>query len=213
MRFKQNASVSTADGQEVGHIDRVVIDPKTKEVTHVVVRAGFLFTDDRVVPIELVAEATEDRLDLREYADDLHNLPKFEETHYVRAPEDENGRSAPVSGGFAGSLYSSVPVTTYAEPESGPRFVRQVAKNIPEGTVALRQGAKVLTEDGKLAGHVEEVLTDPETEQATHILVSKGLLAKERRLVPGSWVRKIEENEIHLAVPANFYELLRLYKD
>ncbi len=34
MQFEPGASVLALDGQEAGHVHRVVIDPKTKEVTH-----------------------------------------------------------------------------------------------------------------------------------------------------------------------------------
>ena len=45
MQFKQGATVSTYDGKNVGHVDRVVLNPKTKEVTHIVVRKGLLVSD------------------------------------------------------------------------------------------------------------------------------------------------------------------------
>ncbi len=42
MQFKRGAEGFTADGRKVGGIDRVVIDPRTREVSHVVIRKGFL---------------------------------------------------------------------------------------------------------------------------------------------------------------------------
>lgn len=47
MQFKDGANVYTADGHTVGSIDRVVIDPRTNEVTHVVVRRRLFFTEDQ----------------------------------------------------------------------------------------------------------------------------------------------------------------------
>ncbi len=217
MKFKQNASVSAADGQDVGRIDRVVIYPQTKRVTHVVVRKGFLFADDRVVPIGLVAEATEDHIHLREEVGDLHDLPKFEESHYVRWPEEEGGHHSPSSGRYASPLYGYPQAAAgMSNPDlgpSGPQYAKRVEQNIPEGTVALREGAKVIAEDGKLVGYVEGILTDAETEQATHILISQGLLQKERKLVSAFWAREIEENEIYLAAPADVLEKLRPYEN
>jgi sporulation protein YlmC with PRC-barrel domain len=217
MNFKQKASVSAADGQEVGRIDRVVIDPETKKVTHVVVRKGLLFADDRVVPIGLVAEATEDHVNLRRVAGDLHNLPKFEESHYVQSPEEEGGHHSPSSGRYASPLYGPPPAaagTSYPDPGlSGPQYAKRVEQNIPEGTVALREGAKVIANDGKLVGHVEEILTDIETEQALYILISKGLVTKERKLIPALWVREIDENEIYLTAPAEVLAKLRPYEN
>jgi uncharacterized protein YrrD len=217
MKFKQNASVSAADGQDVGRIDRVVIYPQTKRVTHVVVRKGFLFVDDRVVPIGLVAAATEDHVNLREDAVDLHNLPKFEESHDVRLPEEEGGHHSPSSGRYASPLYGYPQAAAgMSNPDLGPfgpQYAKRVEQNIPEGTVALREGAKVIAEDGKLVGYVEGILADAETEQATHILISQGLLQKERKLVPTFWAREIEENEIYLAAPADVLEKLRPYEN
>ena len=41
MPFSHGASVFSTQGKEVGRIDRVMIDPKTKKVTHIVIRKGF----------------------------------------------------------------------------------------------------------------------------------------------------------------------------
>jgi len=38
MQFKENAEVVTSSGDKVGRIDRVVIDPKSNELTHLVVK-------------------------------------------------------------------------------------------------------------------------------------------------------------------------------
>ena len=54
MEFKEGAVVFSSDDKKVGHIRRVVIDPKTEEVTHLVIEKGFLFVEDRVIPIEEV---------------------------------------------------------------------------------------------------------------------------------------------------------------
>jgi sporulation protein YlmC with PRC-barrel domain len=36
MQLKQESSVVTANGDEVGRVDRVVIDPQSQRVTHIV---------------------------------------------------------------------------------------------------------------------------------------------------------------------------------
>lgn len=104
MQFTEGAKVFTADGERVGAIDRVVLKPDTKEVTHLVVQKGFLFTEDKVVPMSLVGPATEDRVTLREDAGDLQALPDFEESHHV--PLDRGRQSAP-------GCYCSVIMTPY----------------------------------------------------------------------------------------------------
>jgi uncharacterized protein YrrD len=89
MRFKQGATVSTYDDKNLGTVDRVVLNPKTKEVTHIIVRKGFLFSEDKLIPLDLVALATEDKVTLRQDATDLDKLPIFEEVHYIPLDETE----------------------------------------------------------------------------------------------------------------------------
>lgn len=77
MQFKQGTHVYTTDGKDVGAIDRVVLDPRTDEVTHVVVRRGWLFTEDKVVPIDLIDQAVAEQVQLRSDVRDLDRLPEF----------------------------------------------------------------------------------------------------------------------------------------
>lgn len=209
MQFKQDASVFTTTDQAVGRIDRVVLDPITKAITHVVVRKGFLFTQDKVVPIGLVAEATEERVTLRDDIGDLQALPDFEETHFVVANEHDlphlSGNETQVP-----SLYPYPPAFGPSFP-SQPVYITRVEENIPEGTVALKEGAKVLAADGKQVGHVEQVLTNASAGRATHFVISKGLFLKERKLVPTAWANIIGEDEVHLTVGSPFLNELRPY--
>jgi hypothetical protein len=73
-------------------------------------------------------------------------------------------------------------------------------QNIPEGTVALKEGAKVLTADDKHIGNVDRVLADPSDERATHLIITQGLLTKEKKLIPMEWVMMLGEESVHLNV-------------
>lgn len=44
MKFAENMNVITNDGEQAGQIDRVVLDPHTQEVTHIILREGLYFT-------------------------------------------------------------------------------------------------------------------------------------------------------------------------
>jgi uncharacterized protein YrrD len=211
MKFKQHATVITSEGKEVGRIDRVVVDPNTKEVTHVVVRKGFLFTEDKVVPISLIKVATDEGVTLREDLGDLQDLPVFGETHYVSADED---------GGSAGGpppLYWYQPIGDFSTVTHGvaapPRYITEIKTNIPDETVAVSAGAKVISADDKHVGNVEQILTDPQADRMTHLVISKGLLLKERKLVPASWVRVMSEEQVYLAVGSRLLEALHPYQN
>lgn len=214
MQLKEGTKVVTADGDKVGTIDRIVIDPVTKEVTHLVVRKGFLFTEDKVVPMSLVGPATADQVTLRPGAGELDKLPDFQETQYV--PIDRESPTRPAPEQISPFLYFYPPRGSAwrlgeftATPI--PPYVVETTENIPEGTVALEEGAKVVTSDGAHVGDVERVYTDPQVDRATHLLISKGLILKEKKLIPTSWITSIREDEVHLAVDADVVENLPEY--
>ena len=92
-------------------------------------------------------------------------------------------------------------------------MIPQTAQNIPEETVALKEGADVISADGDHMGDVERVLADPDSNQATHFLISKGLLLKEKKLIPAAWVSRVTENEVYLAVGSKLVDRLPAQQD
>lgn len=215
MQFKKGAKVLTADGERVGSIDRVVLEPDTKEVTHLVVEKGFLFSEDKVVPMSLVGPATEEKVTLREDAGDLEKLPDFEESYYVPADTGPRRPLAPAS--WARPMYLYPPVGTwwsgggYATGVE-PQYVVRTKRQIPEGTIALEEGAKVIGSDGEEIGKIEEIFTEPQENRATHLLVSEGLILKEKKLIPTQWVSTVLEEEVVLSVDSEFVEGLPEYQ-
>lgn len=201
MQFKQGASIFTVEDKEVGHIDRVVVDPKTNEVTHIVVRKGLLFTEDKVVPVSLIASGKGERITLRMDSDKLDALPNYEETHYVALNEEElaRGESGPIHVAPASYWYPPYPETPVM-PYVEPAYATETKINIPKGTIAVKEGAKVITRDNHHVGNVEQVLTDSQTDRITHFIVSKGLLLKEKKMIPVGWIASLGEEQVDLAV-------------
>lgn len=214
MQFKEGAKVVTADGERIGSIDRVVLEPDTKEVTHLVVNKGFLFSEDKVVPMSLVGPATEERVTLREDAGDLEELPDFEETHYV--PVETGLKRPPEPRSWARPMYLYPPVGTWWS--SGgyaaytqPQYVVRTERQIPKGTIALEEGAKVMGSDGEEIGDIERIFTEPQENRATHLLISEGLFLKEKKLIPTRWLSTVLEDEVFLSVGSEFVERLPEY--
>jgi uncharacterized protein YrrD len=81
-------------------------------------------------------------------------------------------------------------------------------RNIPEDTVPLKEGADVMSSDGKHIGDVERLLVDPNTNQVTHFVISQGLFFKDRKLVPAHWVRSVNEEQVQLVVASELLEQL-----
>jgi uncharacterized protein YrrD len=218
MQFKENAHVFTASGQDVGKIKRIVVDPKSKEMTHLVVQKGFLFTDDKVIPLDEIETATEEKVVLKEGREDLDKFPDFEETHYVKADEDHTPAHPDADELGPLAWYYPLPGGAWWSTHMGaypgyqpPPYVLKTELNIPEGTVPLEEGSKVFSLDGAHVGNVERVYADEAEQRVTHLLVSKGLISKSQKLIPSMWVASVSENVVRLSVDEALIERLPEY--
>lgn len=225
MKFKEGMSVKTVDGDKVGNIDHIVVDPTTNEVTHIVVRKGFIFTEDRVVPVSSLRGADDDTVVLDWDVKNLDQFPNYKEDYYV-SPDGEYHDDLPMEwGGWAGApLFYYPPVGMepnyqsgigYAGPAVGvtpnAQGVKREVRNIPNESVAISKGTDVTTSDGQHAGHVEQAFTDSNG-TVTHILVSKGAIFAKERLIPIRWVRRMSDSEIRLSVRDEIVNDLPEYK-
>ena len=194
--FQKNANVLSSSGKQFGSLQRVVLHPETKVITDIVVQGGGLFSKEyRVISIDQIAETTENQIVLHADAGEWESFPLFEERRIV---EDQ--------GHFSASTQES-PVI-YGVPGVGPavvtgseeQFVTELEQNIPKGTVALKEGAKVFTADDKHVGNVDRVLADPSEDRASHLIITQGLLVPEKKLIPMKWVMMLGEDTVHLQV-------------
>ena len=198
IQLQKKATVLAADGKQLGSLERVVVNPNNNVITDVVIRTGTLINhEEKVVPIALVVETADDQILLREEAGDLEAFPQFEEERIVNEHGGMNRSSSPANmpAGMDNLAVGGPLLQT-----SGEQIVTRIEQNIPEGTVAMKEGAKVIAADGRQVGNVERVVAEPEMEQITHLLVSSGWFNKENKLIPVAWVMRMGEDTVHLRV-------------
>jgi uncharacterized protein YrrD len=206
MQFSARAEVVTPGGLKAGSVLRVVLNPRTKEVTHIVVGQGFLLTTEKVIPIEWIASADEDQIMLRDEHSDLDLAADFIETEYTPIWEESNQIGD--ADGSAPPVYWYPPVGIGWWAGMGAPYIVSIEQHIPEGTVALKEGVRVISADGKHVGDIERLYTESESHRVTHLLISKGFLRHEYKLVPALWIKSLEEDEVHLSVDAELLERL-----
>lgn len=218
MKFIKGTTIKSIDGDDVGNLDDIIVDPTDNKVTHIVVKKGFFFTEDRVVPIEALRGVDEDIvLDVPE--DDFDIFPHFEEQRYIRPkrnyPPETVGESdwghweTPVRPLF----YYGLPHTGLYPGELDPRQperMQQTERNIPEDTVVISEGTEVYSVDDEHAGNVDGVIID-ESGNISHLVISKGFLFTTERLIPVNWVRHVSDSRIQLLVDTAIIEDLPEY--
>jgi uncharacterized protein YrrD len=190
MEFREGASVYTSDGDKAGHLHRVVIDPGSNEITHIVVQKGFLNHEDKVVPMEKVASAIQDEITLLCDSAELKEMSPYEISQYVpaRIAYDQGPHTFAVPGMYWDS--PDAPSEYYIAEES--------RHTIEDNLVALKEGAPVVSADDKQVGNVERVITDPASDEVTHFIITQGLLLKSRKVVPIQHIELLEDDKVYL---------------
>jgi uncharacterized protein YrrD len=208
IQFQKNATVLTANGHPLGSLHRVVVNPVSKALAGIVVRTGsLLHPEEKVVPIDLIAETTGEKVLLHSHPDTPESFEPFEERRIVESnPNLDHHTDLPNMPLVA--LGKPDLGMTMLPPEPGEQFITAIEKNIPAGTVAVKEGANIITAEGRYAGSMESVFADPGATQITHLLISNGLIAREKKMIPIHWVMTMDEDEIHLRVEKSSIEEL-----
>lgn len=198
MEFKENARVYTARDDDLGKIDRIIIDPVADEITHLVVRKGIFLPEEKIVPVSDIATATKERVNLEDGAG-FDEYQPFEESHYVAV---NTPHAADVSGTLAAE--PAIPPLAWYGPYGAPLppelpYTRTVtARNIPERAVALKPESPVFSKDLDEIGTISEIIANQEG-RATHLVINYDVPAPERA-IPITFVQRIGESGVHLSV-------------
>jgi osmotically-inducible protein OsmY len=188
----------------VGELERLVTDPTTAAVTHLVI-----LHDGRavLVPVDQVERDEDEIIYLAPAACDLDRLPAYEGPERVQAASDSPG---------LGKRLTTVNVDDAAgrRPRRG-WLVRALegmtADRAGQPAVELSRRTEVVCTDGP-AGQVHQVLLDRDSGVATHVVMRRGLRLPRDVVVPLSWARSITPERIELAVGCDELDLLPEYR-
>ncbi|HEX3841043.1 MAG TPA: PRC-barrel domain-containing protein [Acidimicrobiales bacterium] len=181
-QFTIGAEARCSDGV-CGEVIRVVVDPVARAVTHLVVEPKHRQGLGRLVPLNLVDDASSGEVRLRCTIEEFEKLDHAEETQFL-----------PGSGGHADY--------TAGQALSQPYYgLREVIGGVPQAVtydtlpldeVAIRRGEQVDVTDGKI-GIVQGLVIDPRNHQVTHVLLQEGhLWGRKQVAIPIGAVSKVD---------------------
>ncbi|HEX2924286.1 MAG TPA: PRC-barrel domain-containing protein [Chloroflexota bacterium] len=204
MKINVGSSVKTSEGEEIGHVERVILDPDTKDVDAIVVHRGLILTRDVIVPLSLVQYADQSGVHLRMTKDQLHELPDFVERHYVARP-GESSVAYPYTPGSI--LFPLAP--TYGAPGLPANYqpLGQQEVREPSEDVEIAEGTEVRAVDGTI-GRVGEVRTDPEADRVTEFTVRRGFGLTRDAVIPIEYVDQVADDHIKLSLTIDQVEHL-----
>lgn len=200
MNIPINATVYCQE-QDCGKTTCVIIDPISKEVTHIVVQEKGLVGLKRLVPTEIIYESTADQITLRCSLSEFSKFTLFIESHYI-------GGSDPILEYETSHYYFHPFVLPDYEEEYDHQPLLKEDENIPFGELGIHRGAAVYATDGKV-GQVDEFLVSPQNNKISHLLFREGHLWGQKLVtIPVSEIDRIETDHVYLKLNKQAIEKL-----
>ena len=173
--FAMGATASCVDGPG-GKVSRLIIDPATETVTHLVIQPKHRLGVGRLVPLDLV-DTTAGDIRLRCTVEEFGTLEPAQETELI----DD------ITGGLNAPMGTTSPM---------PVILQDV---VPLGEADVDRGDPVHALDGEI-GRVQGLLVDPHDHRVTHVLLEEGhLWGRKKVSIPASAVTGVE-NGIRLSL-------------
>jgi uncharacterized protein YrrD len=206
MRVALGATVRTLDGDKVGTIDKLILDPQTHDVKAAAVRKGFLLTEDVEVPLDRLEAGADGEVRLTMTSQQVHDLPHFSEAAYTTPPSTYN---APPGPGYpvdsllwpTGAAAYPMPFPPAWAPPSGlPPEVEEMRRQLDLENAVIDEGSDVYSSDGHKIGEVHSVTFDTASGHPSTIMVRKGFLFTEDFELPASLISSLDDGAIYLRV-------------
>lgn len=224
MRVQLGAAVVCSDGQQVGTVDRLVIDPVTQKLLQLIVRQGRWTTQDRLIDRHFIdGVGVNGVVRLTIPTDNVNDLPQFYEAQFVTPRASWNTILYPKAGGanhaglgIAGSFAATAPLVKASGPGGGysgglPGDIIgaggygdlnfEVRSNLPSGALLIDRGTNVVDSSEQKLGEVDDFVYD-EAGTITGFRVRGGLFGRRRASVPVSAVATATPDRVRLSIPA-----------
>ena len=206
MKLRLGQTVRATDG-DVGELADIIVDPVTRNVTHVVVEPHHRHMQARLVPVALVRNSDADVLDVSVARNHVRALQRVSFSEFVRlgSPLDvgdewDIGNQTVMAqpywtGGFIGASQ------TWSD-QAQVTFDR-----IPKGECEIRRQSTVHDVDDHVVGRVEGLFVD--ADHVTAVVVRSGLPGFHRFVVvPLGAVATVGADRITLGIDRNAFDRL-----
>lgn len=191
-----------SQGQDVGQIERVILDRETEEVTHLVVRhGGPLQSRLLVLPLAWVKRATHEQIETDRTGAQIEGLPNFETQHFVTLDQlaKEQGEHPGSKIRPADWIHYLVPLVAnaFGDPYHTPGVI-VTDPLLAASESAIRRGMPIDASDGHRVGELLEVLLSEPDRRLSGLVVERGHLLSHSLRIPADWINRFESDRIVL---------------
>jgi sporulation protein YlmC with PRC-barrel domain len=200
-------NVYTSDGQGVGSIDRLILDPDTNQVKAAVIRKGVLLPHDKEVIREIMNITSDGAIRLSATAAEVHSLPEFLPGAYTTPPADYPlpagypSESVYLTSGFGLGGLGATPVGMMPD-NAEAREVRAAWHRQDLENAVIQEGSKVFSREGEQIGEVHQLNFNQQTGALTHLVVRRGFIFTTDTELPASMIARVDDGAVTLSVSA-----------
>jgi uncharacterized protein YrrD len=211
MELELGQHILSSDGQDIGTIKHLVLDPASGRLKTFVVEKGRFFPDDIEIPLEAVVETRKDGLTLRTTAEQSRHMPRFEEGQYrsVTSPEMDTGTNYPVGGLLLPNSYAAPPVSNSGLPLFVPILDGQIAahprseqdarlQQLDASNAVISAGDEIFSQDMEKVGEVQSITFDSVTGRPMRLVVRQGWLFHKDWELSANSIASVDDGIVYL---------------
>lgn len=179
------ADILGSDGEKIGVVDSLVVDPSSGSVRAIVVRKGFFFPTDRILPIDMLAGVGDGHVVVNATKENVEELREYLDTEYLVPPAGFYG--APGYMWTATQLYDSDLLVD-----------EQIRERLPDALIVSR-GTLVVDADGDEVGRITDLYSDDRA-QVAGFKVEEGFFRHHEHYIPAHVVASADDVVVRLSV-------------
>ena len=192
MAFRIGADASCTDGVG-GQVSRIIVNPVTRQVTHLAVDPKHRRGPGRLVPVDLV-DATTGQIRLR------CPLAEFQTLRLAQETESVADLDATTHTYYASDQKSGLRTWMYRNSRGSETLPQVTVHYVPSGAVEIHHDLTVSATDGDI-GQVQGLVVESFGHQVTHLLLQEGHMRGRKEVaIPIDAVAKIGTLLIHLSL-------------
>jgi uncharacterized protein YrrD len=206
MKIELGAKVVTADGDEIGTIDKLILDPEGGDLHAIVVHKGLLFGRDIEIPIDDIAQQQTGTIHIRRTKQQLDDVQTFYEGSYTTPPPE---RSAEFVSGYGYPASGLLWPSRWSGPVSGEPYGHEAVGAVEDEVAAMhraqdlsnaviKEGSDVRSRDGEKVGEVHQIVFDSTTGRPTMLVIRKGFLFTEDVEIPAGLISSVDDDRVYL---------------
>lgn len=205
MDIKIGDAVQGIDGQ-LGEVSRLIVDERSGQATDLVVKHGFIFGGERILPLGMVRRADGNTVYVDMDEEQFKDLNGFAEKVRDGDPDYVGPPSQDLDGTFRGNAafdqaWAIGPlggIGGAAKPLGYPGG-EQLSPDLTQRP-AIATGMSVLDRYGEKVGTVGELAIRPDDGAPTHVTLRRGLLFKHDTPLPSEWIDSVGTDGLVLSV-------------